>query len=98
MFKQLARAMYASCAVAAIAATALTGCSASAGDQNSAVTVIGPFGVAPTVAFPRAPAGSTSIAKTLITGHGGTVVSSDSFVGNYVMYAWHGTTHILVHS
>jgi peptidylprolyl isomerase len=65
------------------------------GNSNAAVMATGPFGKAPTVTIPKAKAGSSLTVKTLVTGSGAALTSSDAFLGNYVVYAWDGTTHTL---
>jgi FKBP-type peptidyl-prolyl cis-trans isomerase len=65
------------------------------GNANAEVTATGPFGKAPTVTIPKAKAGSSLTVKTLVTGSGTALTSTDAFLGNYVVYAWDGTTHTL---
>jgi FKBP-type peptidyl-prolyl cis-trans isomerase len=69
--------------------------SSSGGNANAAVTASGPFGKAPTVTIPKEKAGSSLEVKTLISGTGATLTSSDAFLGNYVVYTWDGTSHTL---
>jgi FKBP-type peptidyl-prolyl cis-trans isomerase len=69
--------------------------STSGGNANAAVTASGPFGKAPTVTIPKAKAGSSLEVKTLISGTGAALTSTDAFLGNYVVYTWDGTTHTL---
>lgn len=97
-------------AIPLIAGLALAGCSSSkstsgasgtasasttSGNANAEVTASGAFGKAPTVTIPKAKAGSSLTVKTLVTGSGAALTSSDAFLGNYVVYSWDGTTHTL---
>ena len=66
--------------------------------SNSVVTASGAFGKAPTVTIPSEKAASTLFTKTLIQGTGATMTTSDSLVGNFVLYDWSGTTHKLLGS
>jgi FKBP-type peptidyl-prolyl cis-trans isomerase len=66
--------------------------------SNSVVTASGTFGKAPTVTIPSEKAASTLFTKTLIQGTGPTMTTSDSLVGNFVLYDWSGTTHKLLGS
>ena len=97
-------------AIPLIAGLALAGCGSSksttgasgtasasttSGNANAEVTASGAFGKAPTVTIPKAKAGSALTVKTLVTGSGAPLTSSDAFLGNYVVYSWDGTTHAL---
>jgi FKBP-type peptidyl-prolyl cis-trans isomerase len=66
--------------------------------SNSVVTASGTFGKAPTVTIPAEQAASALFTKTLIQGTGPTMTTSDSLVGNFVLYDWSGTTHKLLGS
>ena len=66
--------------------------------SNSVVTASGTFGKAPTVTIPSEKAASSLYTKTLIQGTGPTMTTSDSLVGNFVLYDWSGTTHKLLGS
>jgi FKBP-type peptidyl-prolyl cis-trans isomerase len=66
--------------------------------SNSVVTAIGTFGKAPTVTIPPEKAASTLYTKTLIHGTGPTLTTSESLLGNFVLYDWSGTTHKLLGS
>ena len=90
-------------AIPLLAAFAAVGCGSSSSTissaaANTSVTATGKFGAAPKVTIPPAKAGTNLVTKTLITGNGATVSSTDSFVGNYVAYIWSGTTHKLATS
>jgi len=93
-------------AIPLIAGLALAGCGSSksssasaasptSGNANAAVTASGSFGKAPTVTIPKEKASSSLEVKTLITGTGTVLTSSDAFLGNYVVYTWDGTGHTL---
>jgi peptidylprolyl isomerase len=70
----------------------------SAADTYTSVTATGAFGKAPTVSIP-AKAGSGSLyTKTLIQGTGPALSSSQSLLGNFVLYDWSGKTHKLIGS
>jgi peptidylprolyl isomerase len=81
-----------------LAVMILAGCGSSTSasqDPNGSVQVTGAFGVAPTVKIPASKAGSKLAIKTLIKGKGPVLGATDSFVGNYAVYIWSGTTHKL---
>jgi FKBP-type peptidyl-prolyl cis-trans isomerase len=61
--------------------------------SNSVVTATGTFGKAPTVTIPAEVANPKLFTKTLIQGTGPTLTTSDSLLGNFVLYDWTGTTH-----
>lgn len=91
-------------AIPLLAGAALAGCgssgsssasSSSGSDTNASVTATGSFGKAPDVKIPKAKASSDLQFKTLIQGTGPAITSSDEFVGNYVVYAWDGTSNSL---
>jgi FKBP-type peptidyl-prolyl cis-trans isomerase len=65
---------------------------------NKEVTVTGAFGASPTVKVPKAKAGPALFTKTLIQGSGKPLTTSESLVGNFVLYDWKGTTSKLVGS
>jgi peptidylprolyl isomerase len=81
-----------------IATAALAGCgssSAALASPNGSVTAIGGFGQAPTVKIPAKAAGSNLYIRTEVQGSGSPLVSTDAFLGNYVVYIWSGATHKL---
>jgi FKBP-type peptidyl-prolyl cis-trans isomerase len=82
---------------AAASSSASSSASASAG-TSSLVTATGAFGKAPTVKIPAATAGSSLITKTLIQGSGPKLTSSQSLLGDFVLYDWSGKTHKLLGS
>lgn len=88
-------------AIPLLAAFAVVGCGSSsttAASSNASVTATGKFGATPKVTIPAVKPGATLFTKTLITGGGAPVTTTDSFVGNYVAYVWSGTTHKLATS
>jgi peptidylprolyl isomerase len=62
---------------------------------NTPVTVTGAFGANPQVTIPASKASGNLAIKTVIKGTGATLADTDSFVGNYAVYIWSGTTHKL---
>jgi peptidylprolyl isomerase len=83
-----------------IAGLALAGCGSSStpASTNATVTANGSFGKAPTVTIPKEKPGSTLAVKTLIRGNGATISKTDSFVSNFALYLWSGTSHKLLDS
>jgi peptidylprolyl isomerase len=84
-----------------IAAAALAGCGSSAtppASPNGTVTAAGSFGHVPAVQIPSAKAGGNLFIKTEVQGSGAPLASTDSFLGNYAVYIWSGTTHRLLQS
>ena len=88
-----------------LAAAAVAGCgssssssSGSAVGSNSAVTATGQFGAAPKVTIPAQKAAGTLYTKTVIQGTGAPLTTSESLLGNFVLYDWSGTTHKLLGS
>jgi FKBP-type peptidyl-prolyl cis-trans isomerase len=67
----------------------------SSGDANASVTATGQFDKLPSVSIPKEKASASLEVKTLITGSGTTLTSTDAFLGNYVVYTWDGTSHTL---
>ena len=79
-------------------ALALAGCGSSAAppaSPNATVTATGGFGTTPTVKIPAEKASSDLYIKTEVHGTGPALAKSDSFLSNYVVYIWSGTTHKL---
>lgn len=60
---------------------------------NDQVTVAGAFNKEPTVTIPNAHPGDQLLTKTLITGTGAAVGSTNYNIVNYALYKWNGTTH-----
>jgi len=82
-----------------IATAALAGCGSSPAPKpsspNGSVTATGSFGHTPTVKIPAKAAGGNLYIKTEVQGSGTPLVSTDAFLGNYVVYIWSGATHKL---
>ncbi len=78
-----------------LAITVLAGCgsSASAANPNGQVAVSEAFDTKPRVTIPASKASGKLAIKTIIPGNGPVLGASDSFVGNYAVYIWRGTTH-----
>ncbi|MGD0685191.1 MAG: FKBP-type peptidyl-prolyl cis-trans isomerase [Streptosporangiaceae bacterium] len=92
------RRIAAALAVPLLAVLALAGCGSSttpATNHGGSVKVSGAFGAAPTVTIPAAEATGKLAIKTVIQGNGPVLTSGDSFVGNYAVYIWSGSTHKL---
>lgn len=89
-----------------LAAAAVAGCgsskssstapSSAQSNANQSVTATGAFGTPPTVFVPKAAPSPTLYTHTLIQGTGKTLTTTESLVGNFVLYDWSGTTHKLV--
>ncbi|MGH3273358.1 MAG: FKBP-type peptidyl-prolyl cis-trans isomerase, partial [Streptosporangiaceae bacterium] len=95
------RRISAALVAAPLAALALVGCgssSGSAGDPNSAVSVSGAFGKAPTVNIPSGQAGAKLDVSTVIKGTGAVIPAGDNVLANLAIYKWNGTTHKLLES
>ena len=69
-----------------------------AADTYTSVTATGAFGKAPTVTIPASTGSGALYTKTLIKGTGAKLSTSDSLLGNFVMYDWSGKTHKLIGS
>jgi peptidylprolyl isomerase len=87
----LAIMVLAGCGSSSSSSSASSGSSAS--NPNGAVAVSGTFGTAPSVAIPASKASGQLTIKTLIKGTGPVLAPADSFVGNYALYIWNGTTN-----
>jgi FKBP-type peptidyl-prolyl cis-trans isomerase len=70
----------------------------SAADTYTSVTATGAFGKAPTVTIPAAAGSGALYTKTLIQGTGPKLTSSQSLLGDFVLYDWSGKTHKLIGS
>jgi FKBP-type peptidyl-prolyl cis-trans isomerase len=70
----------------------------SAADDYTSVTATGAFGKAPTVTIPAAAGSGTLYTKTVIQGTGPKLTSTQSLLGNFVLYDWSGKTHKLIGS
>ena len=67
-------------------------------DTYTSVTAAGAFGKAPTVTIPAKAGSGALYTKTLIQGTGPKLTSSQSLLGNFVLYDWSGKTHKLIGS
>jgi FKBP-type peptidyl-prolyl cis-trans isomerase len=79
------------------AASSSASASSAAGTYTS-VTATGAFGKAPTVTIPAKAGSGALYTKTLIQGTGPALTSSQSLLGNFVLYDWSGKTHKLLGS
>jgi FKBP-type peptidyl-prolyl cis-trans isomerase len=79
------------------AASSSASASSAAGTYTS-VTATGAFGKAPTVTIPAKAGSGALYTKTLIQGTGPALSSSQSLLGNFVLYDWSGKTHKLIGS
>ncbi len=69
-----------------------------AADTYTSVSASGAFGKAPTVTIPATAGSGALYTKTLIKGTGAKLTSSQSLLGNFVLYDWSGATHKLIGS
>jgi FKBP-type peptidyl-prolyl cis-trans isomerase len=79
------------------AASSSASASSAAGTYTS-VTATGAFGKAPTVTIPAKAGSGALYTKTLIQGTGPALTTSQSLLGNFVLYDWSGKTHKLIGS
>ncbi len=79
------------------ASSASSSASASTGTSSS-VTATGGFGKAPTVTIPNTTASTALYTKTVIQGSGPALTTTQSLLGDFVMYDWSGKTHKLIGS
>jgi peptidylprolyl isomerase len=82
----------------AAAVVFVAGCGSSSPPKPSngaspSVTVSGAFGSAPKVSIPAAAAGPSLYTKTLISGSGAPLTSTEAFEGKSVAFLWSGKTH-----
>jgi FKBP-type peptidyl-prolyl cis-trans isomerase len=70
----------------------------SSADTYTSVTATGAFGKAPTVTIPAKAGSGALYTKTLIQGTGPALTTSQSLLGNFVLYVWSGKTHKLIGS
>jgi len=82
----------------AAAGASASSSASSAADTYTSVTATGAFGKAPTVTIPAKAGSGALYTKTLIQGTGPALTSSDSLLGNFVLYVWSGKTHKLLGS
>lgn len=81
-----------------IATVALAGCGSASSSSGPAVSVSGTFAKSASITIPSQKANSSLTVKTLIQGNGPALAKTDSFVGDYAVYIWSGTTHKLAQS
>jgi len=96
----LAAGVIAGCGSSA-SSSAAAGSKASAStsaDTYTSVSAAGAFGKAPTVTIPAKVGSGALYTKTLIQGSGPKLTSTQSLLGNFVLYDWSGTTHKLIGS
>jgi FKBP-type peptidyl-prolyl cis-trans isomerase len=72
--------------------------SSTSADTYTSVTATGDFGKAPTVTIPAKAGSGALYTKTLIQGTGPALTTSQSLLGNFVLYDWSGKTHKLIGS
>jgi peptidylprolyl isomerase len=79
---------------------AVAGCSSSTSTTgaNESVTVAGAEGKTPTVHIPARKADNSLVTKTLVRGHGQKLTAGDSYLANFNVYLWRGTTSKLLFS
>jgi len=70
----------------------------STADTYTSVTATGSFGKAPTVTIPNSTANGPLYTKTVIQGTGPKLTSTQSLLGDFVLYVWSGKTHKLLGS
>ncbi len=70
----------------------------SAGDTYTSVTATGSFGKAPTVTIPAKTGSGALYTKTVIQGTGAKLTTTQSLLGDFVLYDWSGKTHKLIGS
>jgi peptidylprolyl isomerase len=80
-----------------LAAALLTPLAATA-SADSSVAVSGTVSQAPKVTIPATAASGDLVTKTLIKGTGPVVTASESYLANFDVYLWHGTTHKLIYT
>src|ERR1700722_2698462 len=95
----LAAAITAGCASSSSSHAASSSAPASsAADTYTSVPATGAFGKAPTVTIPAKTGSGALYTKTVIQGTGPALTSSQSLLGNFVLYDWSGKTHKLLGS
>jgi len=94
----IAVAAVAGCGSSSASSSHSASASAPAADTYTSVTATGTFDKAPTVTIPAKTGSGALYTKTLIQGTGAKLTSSESLLGNFVMYDWSGKTHKLIGS
>lgn len=95
------RRLIAALLVPLAAIVALAGCGSGANAStattaNQSVSVSGKAGAAPTVHIPAKKASKDLVTKTLVPGHGAKLTTEDSYLANFAVYIWHGSTSKLL--
>jgi FKBP-type peptidyl-prolyl cis-trans isomerase len=80
------------------ASSSASSSASSAADSYSSVTATGTFGKAPTVTIPNVKGTGALYTKTLIEGTGPKLTTTQSLLGDFVLYDWSGKTHKLLGS
>lgn len=88
----------ASSSSASSSASSASPSASSTADTYTSVTATGTFGKAPTVTIPNATANGPLYTKTVIQGTGPKLTSTQSLLGDFVLYVWSGKTHKLLGS
>jgi peptidylprolyl isomerase len=97
----LAVAVLAGCASSSSSSGASASASSSASssaDTYSSVNATGTFGTTPTVTIPDVKGTGSLYTKTLIQGSGAKLTTTQSLLGDFVLYDWSGKTHKLLGS
>jgi FKBP-type peptidyl-prolyl cis-trans isomerase len=96
----LAVAVLAGCASSSSsgASASASSSASSSADTYSSVTATGTFGTAPKVTIPAVKGTGSLYTKTLIQGSGAELTSTQSLLGDFVLYDWSGKTHKLLGS
>jgi len=80
------------------ASSSASSAASSSADSYSSVTATGTFGKAPTVTIPNVKGTGALYTKTLIEGTGPKLTTTQSLLGDFVLYDWSGKTHKLLGS
>ena len=80
------------------ASSSASSSASSAADSYTSVTATGAFGKAPTVTIPNVKGTGALYTKTLIAGTGPKLTTTQSLLGDFVLYDWSGKTHKLLGS
>jgi FKBP-type peptidyl-prolyl cis-trans isomerase len=94
----LAVGVIAGCGSASSATSSPSSSATSSADTYTSVSATGAFGAAPTVTIPAVTGTGSLFTKTLVQGTGAQLTTTQSFLGNFVLYDWSGKTHKLLGS
>ncbi len=94
----LAVAVMAGCASSSSSGASSSSAASRSADTYASVTATGTFGKAPTVTIPDVQGTGALYTKTLIQGTGAKLTTSQSLLGDFVLYDWSGKTHKLLGS